>query len=139
MSELALRETLARLLERYTQLVNCGDCGNWNPEKEDEVIAARAALATPTEWQDIESAPKVKPLEWHDFERGGGSQYANSLLGRIDAWEDGVGHYRIGDRLPVRGGPDTESAKAAAPADYESRILSALVAPPASRNGEGRT
>ena len=37
----ALRE----LLERYTGLVNCGDCGNWNPEDEQPVIAARAALA----------------------------------------------------------------------------------------------
>ncbi len=36
---------LEALLERYTQLVNCGDCGNWNPETEDDVIAARAAIS----------------------------------------------------------------------------------------------
>lgn len=40
-----LREALAALLERYTGLVNCGDCGFWDPETEDEVKAARAALA----------------------------------------------------------------------------------------------
>ena len=40
-----LRTALARLLDRYVSLVNCGDCGNWNPETETEVIAARAALA----------------------------------------------------------------------------------------------
>jgi len=41
-TETALRE----LLEMYVQLANSGDCGNWNPEEEDEVIAARAALTT---------------------------------------------------------------------------------------------
>ena len=35
---------LKRLLNRYTSLVNCGDCGSWDPETEDEVIAARAIL-----------------------------------------------------------------------------------------------
>jgi len=35
---------LSALLEMYVQLANSGDCGNWNPEEEDEVIAARAAL-----------------------------------------------------------------------------------------------
>lgn len=37
----ALRE----LLDLYVGLVNCGDCGFWDPEKEAEVIAARAAIA----------------------------------------------------------------------------------------------
>lgn len=40
-----LREALVGLLGRYVGLVNCGDCGNWDPEREDAVIAARAALA----------------------------------------------------------------------------------------------
>ena len=30
-------------LERYLTLVNSGDCGDWNPEEEDEVIRLRAA------------------------------------------------------------------------------------------------
>lgn len=42
-----LREALEGLLERYTELVNCGDCGFWNPEEEDAVKFARAALAAP--------------------------------------------------------------------------------------------
>lgn len=42
--ELALEKALRGLLDRYTGLVNCGDCGFWNPENEPEVIAARAAL-----------------------------------------------------------------------------------------------
>jgi len=33
------------LLERYVGLVNCGDCGFWDPEKEPCVIAAREVLA----------------------------------------------------------------------------------------------
>lgn len=41
----ALVEALRGLLDRYTALVNCGDCGDWDPETEPEVIAARAALA----------------------------------------------------------------------------------------------
>ena len=40
-----MREAMQALLDRYTSLVNCGDCGNWNPEEEPCVIAARAALA----------------------------------------------------------------------------------------------
>lgn len=40
-----LLAALTALLDRYTELVNCGDCGNWDPEKEVDVIAARAALS----------------------------------------------------------------------------------------------
>lgn len=36
---------LEGMIDRYTGLVNCGDCGNWNPEEEKSVIAAREALA----------------------------------------------------------------------------------------------
>lgn len=32
-------------LDHYLRLANCGDCGNWDPETEAEVIAIRAALA----------------------------------------------------------------------------------------------
>lgn len=39
-----LYEALAKLLDHYTRLVNCGDCGSWNPEVEPEILAARAAL-----------------------------------------------------------------------------------------------
>ena len=41
----ALREALTSTLSEYVALVNCGDCGNWNPETEGHVIAARAILA----------------------------------------------------------------------------------------------
>ena len=40
-----LLEALNAMLDRYTDLVNCGDCGNWDPETEEPVIAARAAIA----------------------------------------------------------------------------------------------
>ncbi|MFN7883253.1 MAG: hypothetical protein ACK5PF_09605 [bacterium] len=33
------------LLRQYVGLVESGDAGNWNAEEEDEVIAARAAIA----------------------------------------------------------------------------------------------
>lgn len=35
---------LESLLKRYVDLVNCGDCGNWNPETEQEVVEARRVL-----------------------------------------------------------------------------------------------
>lgn len=40
-----MKRALESLLDRYVGLVNCGDCGFWDPEKEREVIEARAALA----------------------------------------------------------------------------------------------
>lgn len=42
-------EAHKQLLERYLELVNCGDCGNWNPEKEQEVIESRRVLDYPKE------------------------------------------------------------------------------------------
>lgn len=40
-----LRKALHDLLDHYVKLVNSGDAGNWDPEKEKVVIQARAALA----------------------------------------------------------------------------------------------
>lgn len=39
-----LREAAEALLNRYVELVNSGDCGFWDPEKEEEVKSLRAAL-----------------------------------------------------------------------------------------------
>jgi Lar family restriction alleviation protein len=48
--DVAALQTAARaLLDRYVDLVNCGDCGNWDPEEEDAVRALRAALNAPAE------------------------------------------------------------------------------------------
>ncbi len=40
------RDALQGILDRYVSLVNCGDCGNWDPEEEAMVKAARAVLDT---------------------------------------------------------------------------------------------
>jgi hypothetical protein len=40
-----LLSALLRMTERYVSLVECGDCGNWNPENEEAVTAAREAIA----------------------------------------------------------------------------------------------
>lgn len=40
----SLRPALEALLKHYVDGVNSGDGGNWNPEEEPVVIAARAAL-----------------------------------------------------------------------------------------------
>lgn len=42
------RAALTTMLNRYVDMVNSGDCGFWNPEDEDCVKQARAALETPT-------------------------------------------------------------------------------------------
>lgn len=40
-----LREALVGMVDMYIDLVNSGDAGNWDPEKDKEVIAARLALS----------------------------------------------------------------------------------------------
>lgn len=40
-----LYAALEAMLDHYVSTVNSGDCGNWDPETEDVVKAARAALA----------------------------------------------------------------------------------------------
>jgi hypothetical protein len=40
-----LLAALRTFTERYVVMINSGDCGNWDPETETEVIAARAAIA----------------------------------------------------------------------------------------------
>lgn len=40
-----LKAALDGLLSRYVTLVESGDAGNWDAEKEPQVIAARAAIA----------------------------------------------------------------------------------------------
>jgi len=39
-----LLEALKTFTDEYVALVNSGDCGFWDPEKEKKVIAARATL-----------------------------------------------------------------------------------------------
>ncbi len=40
----ALYEALEKMTKRYVELVNSGDCGFWDANTDDEVIAARSAL-----------------------------------------------------------------------------------------------
>lgn len=40
-----LREALSVMVKGYCDLVDSGDAGFWDPEKDDEVIKSRAALA----------------------------------------------------------------------------------------------
>lgn len=40
----SLRRALEDMTRRYVDLAGSGDCGFWDPEAEEEVIAARAAL-----------------------------------------------------------------------------------------------
>jgi len=40
-----LLEALEEITKMYCDMINSGDCGNWNPETDKEVIKARAAIA----------------------------------------------------------------------------------------------
>jgi hypothetical protein len=40
-----LLASLEAVTKHYVDLINCGDCGNWNPEDEDPIKAARTAIA----------------------------------------------------------------------------------------------
>jgi hypothetical protein len=40
----ALVAALDQFLDKYCEMVGSGDCGFWNPEEDDFVIQARAAL-----------------------------------------------------------------------------------------------
>ena len=41
----ALLDALEAMTEQYVSLVNCGDCGNWDPELDAAVKQARALIA----------------------------------------------------------------------------------------------
>jgi len=45
---------LEAITKRYVDLAGSGDCGNWNPEEEPEVIAARSALRSALSAQEPE-------------------------------------------------------------------------------------
>ena len=43
-----LLEALRTFADEYVAMINSGDCGFWNPEDEDKVKGARAAIAKAT-------------------------------------------------------------------------------------------
>ena len=57
--QMTLRKAAEDMLNRYVSLVNCGDCGYWNPEEEKEVIALRQALAQPEQETEKMIVPPV--------------------------------------------------------------------------------
>lgn len=66
-----LVKALDALLFRYVQLVECGDCGFWDQEKEPEVINARAALsALNTSGADQPGTAAIVPNQQDDGSKG---------------------------------------------------------------------
>jgi len=99
------REVLQRLLDKYVSLVNCGDCGNWDPETEQEVIDARVELAK----TDVEIETLRIALE-RISEQGPPAEYDDSYQewGNMgDAYSHGseCGRAQLGDiaRLALQG------------------------------------
>lgn len=72
----------------------------------------------------LDAARKVKDLVWRS-DRGNCQQYANSLIGEIRVTVFGGSWFYKGDCFGANE-VGLELAKAAAQADYERRILSAL-------------
>lgn len=95
--------------------------------------AAMRALTAAAPASERGEAVVVKPLEWGPgYTSGSETFYAKTILGMWSVWEIGNGYFRgptDHGGTPVPGG--IEAAKAAAQADYEARILSALAHPPA--------
>jgi len=69
-----LRISLEEFVTMYVDMINSGDCGNWDPETEPEVIRARAALALtkkdgPAEQEKtMEERLICQALEWAERE-----------------------------------------------------------------------
>ena len=78
--------------------------------------------------------PKVKPLEWDDFEGMGANASAFLLVGYLITFWHSMGVFEISVTAPgystivdgERFHPTLEEDKAAAQEDYERRILDAL-------------
>lgn len=116
---------------------------------------------TPARPPTIYREVAVKPLEWEDVDRGRCTKWQASALGGayelVDFGKDDPGfavNFYWGQPLSfwfIQGDPDEwgptgpkmfptlDEAKAAAQADYEARILSALTTPPAREISEAAT
>ena len=81
-------------------------------------------------------AQRVRPIPWLVDEGAGGlTHHAQTVVGYYAAWEDrGEGRVIVPHATSYRpAGRSAEDAKAAAQADYEARIISALLdAPPST-------
>lgn len=90
------------------------------------------------QYRRADLAPMVKPLEWVDENTYGRGQWGNGVFNYQIRCDPGVNHWRwrrVGDNLwhyGEKGQPPLtkDQAKAAAQADYERRILSALTHAP---------
>ncbi len=74
----------------------------------------------------------VRPLKWRDYDSG--DAWADSGVGLVYCATKG-GAWMLRNGAPVDAGADVSAAKAAAQADYEARILSALTPSPSAGAG----
>lgn len=112
---------------------------------QNEALTARATAAEAARDAAIAGAVRVKPLEWvarYAKYDGGREHFGTGVFGhwygikreKNRAWS--VSHHIGSKRIEVGFYPDLESAKAAAQADYERRILAALEPNPAEQDRE---
>jgi hypothetical protein len=113
----------------------CGCEGPYKHSEEDAIAAwnRRAATSKPVaEAVKVKPQCTIKPLEWEEGAPGTYKQIAESPFGHYSVWEiNGTAcwsPWKSGSGAIVDGG--LVEAKAAAQADYEQRIMSALSTPP---------
>jgi hypothetical protein len=99
---------------------------------ETAVRASDARIAElEAEVERLRAAPKVKPLEWEeiydDALAGGVVAHAETVFGTYRAW--GTGSWSAPSGKHGKHDGNLDKAKVSAQADYEARILSALVQP----------
>ena len=117
---LSLHERIAALAPPPADHRRVQDAAPARPELDALIAEAKAQAPQPG------GVVKVKALEWRDGPPYSGQQVADCVFGEYWAWDAGSGCWSRGS-LPgtlVSGG--MKGAKAAAQADYERRILSAL-------------
>ena len=98
---------------------------------------ASALLVQPDFADDMSGKVVVKPLEWEPDHVGGGLR-AGEYRVRAGIWTHGY-YWTKDDNEAHTGFSDEDEAKAAAQADYETRVRSALVAPVPNGVPEGAT
>lgn len=87
-----------------------------------------ALLSTPKREEKLTVSVKIKSLEWERHSGFHGTLFAKSVIGEYAVWS---GYYLPPHETEgVRAGSTVDAAKAAAQADYEARIRSALLSNP---------
>lgn len=128
-----LRDALQGLLDSYISGVESGDWGNWDPEKEEAVIAARAALSA-SEGAAPVAAEAATPEDLEVYQGIADNYFASLPNGHADTWAE----YVAGMILCYLDGKAVDESQTKAVAGIIRRRLRSLAtAPQPAVNGAG--